>query len=552
MLIAFRRFNDFNQEKLKIKKENNITIIDYYENSNVLIDELKEFFSTINTPITIYDFPFYLAKPELLRVLNKENNEIHFKYSEESILYPEICKQLNKCKEIHCYFGDIRCHQFSNTTILESFETPRGYYLPDILSYPLTIDDIKQKKICKTVSIPQLPFQEIMNIIQSIKNYKTNIGLENILLINPTNLTQQELTAIKKISQKIAITIDVILCASFMNSNGIEHDSLDEYININKLAENYIQELEHSNYSPLEKIIYIYNIVKSYHYHEDDDNHCRMLSSVLEGKDIVCVGYAKILSLLLDKIHIQNMRYSTYSKNWGHERNLIYLKDDKYKIDDFFICDACWDSNELNEYSYFLLPPEYTLYFDVPESFSIASLFALSNHKKQYSEIYKLQYYPYNDINFKYSFLNFLQSCNSYQPDFSLTIEENMRLAKKMLKKRETKKLSFEKILDAILTVRIQEGFYQDKKHLLTYIKEMLEYESNNEWELNSAKIVINGNIKPAIDIVAFDEFRSCEEINGDYLGVISEMIEEYIDKNNEEELEKETTKILKKYQLKK
>jgi len=52
------------------------------------------------------------------------------------------------------------------------------------------------------------------------------------------------------------------------------------------------------------------------------------------------------------------MRYK--NKNVGHERNYIYLKDDKYNINGVFFLDATWDSKRNNEYldnyRYFLKP----------------------------------------------------------------------------------------------------------------------------------------------------------------------------------------------------
>lgn len=75
---------------------------------------------------------------------------------------------------------------------------------------------------------------------------------------------------------------------------------------------------------------------------------------------MVCVGYAKLLTTLLDKVGIPSYDISvsvdtSYDEGFtmedkptdlaGHRRNLIKIDDDKYGIHGVFIADATWDND---------------------------------------------------------------------------------------------------------------------------------------------------------------------------------------------------------------
>lgn len=74
--------------------------------------------------------------------------------------------------------------------------------------------------------------------------------------------------------------------------------SLKEYKDTIKAIDNMVQEIDKFNFSPLEKIMYAYDLVRNKVYVEVDDGedklNSRTLSSVLLGDKIVCVGYAKV------------------------------------------------------------------------------------------------------------------------------------------------------------------------------------------------------------------------------------------------------------------
>jgi len=121
------------------------------------------------------------------------------------------------------------------------------------------------------------------------------------------------------------------------------------------------------NLSPLEKYIYAYNIVKSYkEYKECKKNkiYARQLYRVLFNNYIVCVGFSAFLSDLLSKLNINNKRLSVMVdsdeiKNMyqiNHERLYVYLKDEKYKINGYYLSDPTWDNNlKFDLYTFMLI-----------------------------------------------------------------------------------------------------------------------------------------------------------------------------------------------------
>lgn len=118
-------------------------------------------------------------------------------------------------------------------------------------------------------------------------------------------------------------------------------------------------EVKQLGLSPMETIMYVYDLVRSRVYTSENETdfyfQSRDLSKVLFGDKIVCLGYANIFKAILQCLGIQNFVVLLHKKGElkGHARNIIYVKDDKYDIDGIYYFDPTWDSkrkNETNEY----------------------------------------------------------------------------------------------------------------------------------------------------------------------------------------------------------
>lgn len=150
----------------------------------------------------------------------------------------------------------------------------------------------------------------------------------------------------------------------YINGN---HDLIDfsEYSNTVEKMNEMLQDIDKFNFSPLEKIMYVYDIVRDRIYNEvaegEDKHISRNLSSALLGDHIVCVGYAKIFKALLNKLGITCTVVSLCNKEktGGHNRNVIYIKDDKYGVDGVYYFDPTYDSKENEDDNSFLLSYKY-------------------------------------------------------------------------------------------------------------------------------------------------------------------------------------------------
>lgn len=149
------------------------------------------------------------------------------------------------------------------------------------------------------------------------------------------------------------------------------YDAIDfkKFHNMYKFLYEIVSFVKHYNLSPLEQVMLVYDIIKSKEYTKEnkgeDISLSRSLSEIISSGKIVCDGYSNLLNFILDELGFTNKKiYLSYTnKKSRHARNLIYLKDEKYNINSFFVTDVTFDSkNEkinnsyLNNYYFFLKP----------------------------------------------------------------------------------------------------------------------------------------------------------------------------------------------------
>ena len=121
-----------------------------------------------------------------------------------------------------------------------------------------------------------------------------------------------------------------------------------------------VDEIKSHGGSPFEKFIEIYQFVTSHVYKENEQKRyaSRDLISVLNGDDIVCVGFASMLKHMCTQVGIEcsivkcdNLKEDG-EMSASHACNMVYLKDSKYKIDGYYHVDATRDAikNEKDKY----------------------------------------------------------------------------------------------------------------------------------------------------------------------------------------------------------
>ena len=142
--------------------------------------------------------------------------------------------------------------------------------------------------------------------------------------------------------------------------------TVEEYKKTVLVINEMVSKIKKQNLSPLEQIMYAYDIVRDRVYLKEKEGEgyetSRDLTSVLLGDKIVCVGYANILDKILKCLNIrsQMVHLSNQETGIGHMRDVVYVNDAKYEIKAIYFLDPTWDSkrdNEdidfINDYTYF-------------------------------------------------------------------------------------------------------------------------------------------------------------------------------------------------------
>ena len=214
-------------------------------------------------------------------------------------------------------------------------------------------------------------FNKLLDYIYDIE--LLNIDIENIVINKAIEIIYR---IEKKIGKKIKFiniitqnkTIDEIEKLRFLEDgriikiwyeDGITDCSVDEFIVMRKNIDKIVDEIKQKQLSNLEKIIYAYDIVKKYNYKGSNSMDGRQLHKIFTTDNIVCSGYARIISQVLEELGIRSGIYKLITKdNNLHARSFVHIVDEKYNVNALYSMEPTWESKLNQEYSYtmFLTP----------------------------------------------------------------------------------------------------------------------------------------------------------------------------------------------------
>lgn len=226
--------------------------------------------------------------------------------------------------------------------------------------------------------------EEIENFIYLDKECQITINLQNkndekkyinslIRIFNILKKHNRRYNIIIKINNRELLKQSGILNIDNINlliENDLHKYPKKEYLKEEEQLEKLIEPIKKANLSPFEKYLAVYNIVKQfkpYKENNDDKDQSRYLRYILNNDYMVCVGYAKLLQTLLNKVEIPCVYYSVEvdtSYDFGftkeeiathlesHARNIIKINDPKYNINGIYIADATWDNYMENDFYY--------------------------------------------------------------------------------------------------------------------------------------------------------------------------------------------------------
>lgn len=317
--------------------------------------------------------------------------------------------------------------------------------------------------------------------------YIDNIEILNIEMEN-TNQINNVIDLVYKLENKINKKISFINCITknktikdieklkFLEEDriikiwyedGITDCTVDEFIIMRKNIDSIINDIQSKKLSNFEKIIYLYDIVKKYNYKKSEDDYSmdgRQLHKIFNTKNIICSGYARIVSQVLNEIGIQAGIYKLITNNNElHARNIVHIKDEKYNVNSIYSMEPTWESAIKEDYAYslFLTPIDKLKEYFPNETFRQDIDVLCGN--KNIDEI---------DLRDKISLYQFFDNKD-------LTQQEIDRLLKET-----TRKVTLQDFCKALINVKVEEGISENIINLniskiINYNNELTNYLNN-------------------------------------------------------------------------
>lgn len=203
--------------------------------------------------------------------------------------------------------------------------------------------DISHGKVSK-MTIQGVSPTVAANMYRSMKKRGTEIESTRISL---DNTTYDDIYHLKQMNETSKCTV------RYKSGTSSSDASYDEFLNMRATIDYYKELIEASDLSPVEKVAYVYDILKTMRYQESeqDKQRSRNIHSIVTDGSIVCVGYAVFAEQLLKELGVTCMKVgvtclSDEVDDVGHARNFLRIDDDKYDIHGLYAMDITWDSDK--------------------------------------------------------------------------------------------------------------------------------------------------------------------------------------------------------------
>ena len=216
------------------------------------------------------------------------------------------------------------------------------------------------------IDLKECSVSDIYNKIENYTKQKFNpanlaIGFDNYF--KKKTFDKEELKNLVKFTEifkEIGVTVGVFDYESFFDYH--------EVYNADKKIKEISNDIRKNNYSPLEKLMHAYFITQDRLYknekkYVDRPGQSRSVYGVLNGDKVVCAGYSELLKSIVQEVDDENVKvfpnlvgYARPKKKGEkqeydfHQNNIVYIKDDKYKIDGYYYLDPTWDTRIEQDY----------------------------------------------------------------------------------------------------------------------------------------------------------------------------------------------------------
>lgn len=159
------------------------------------------------------------------------------------------------------------------------------------------------------------------------------------------NKTYDDFYYLSPLSKKVPLEIEY----------GNYATSYDGFLNMRYAIDYYKELIESYELSPVEKIAFAYDIMKTFEYQEDTENkdNARRIPEIVTYGNIVCRGYTVFINQILSELGIKTTPLSVTTtdekgEEGRHLRTMITVDDDKYDIHGVYVLDPTWDSSMKN------------------------------------------------------------------------------------------------------------------------------------------------------------------------------------------------------------
>lgn len=159
--------------------------------------------------------------------------------------------------------------------------------------------------------------------------------------------------------------------------------TLTNYCEMVKMIDEIVTHLEKEKYSQLEMIAYVHDYFKQNFIYDPDFETTKHsdnadLDKVFRKDRMICEGFSNLYSAILRRAGVLCFTYGTDD----HQKNIVRVIDDKYKVDNLAIIDPTWDlgaEDNQNSFNNFLLPIDNDLYSSEPEVINIPTSLVMAS-----------------------------------------------------------------------------------------------------------------------------------------------------------------------------
>ncbi len=197
-------------------------------------------------------------------------------------------------------------------------------------------DDLGKEKCTLTAN----SIESLKQLNSFINKAKENGYSIDKLALSLENKNYDDIEMLYDLSKKY----DLVVKVGNYRMNAVDFISMRETLNYYK--DLILQE----NFSPLERAAYGYDIIKSFVYKETESKNkleSREISEIIKTGNIVCVGYANFYAQLMKEVGIDGFSFGTTvpvnGENFGHQRCILNIDDNKYNVHGSFAFDPTWD-----------------------------------------------------------------------------------------------------------------------------------------------------------------------------------------------------------------